>query len=402
MRFLNDLCKPHKNMDFNKIIDRRNTGSLKWDGVGLQRKTDDLLPLWVADMDFMSPEIVVKALTERAAHGIYGYTYIDEGYKDAVTGWMAQRHHWDVKKEWLLYANGVVPALNFAVQAFTEKGDGIIIQQPVYRPFSGAIIKNKRKLVNSPVVLKGERYEMDFNDFENKVIENKVKLFILCSPHNPVGRVWTEEELRRIGNICIKHQVLVVADEIHHDIVYKGNRHTPFASLGTEYANICITCTSPGKTFNMAALQNANLIIPNPDLRKTMKTFMENLALTEPGLMGLLACKTAYTECHEWLDALLQYLNENKEYAKAFIKERIPKISVIDPEGTYLMWMDFRELGLSDKALSDFLIEKAKVRLNDGVGFGPEGSGFMRMNFACPRSVLEQALVRMEKAIYIL
>ena len=388
-----------QHMDFDKMIKRRNTDSVKWDLAISQSHMDDLLPLWVADMDFAAPDCVVKALTNRAAHGIYGYTYTDEAYKDAIVNWMTSRHHWHIEKEWLLYTIGIVPAIYFAVHAFTEPGDSIIIQQPVYGPFSNAVIKNKRKLVNSSLIFNGGRYEMDFDDFEQKVIKNNVKLFILCSPHNPVGRVWTKEELCRIGDICVKHHVLVVSDEIHHDIVYKGNKHIPFASLGEEYANCCITCTSPGKTFNMAALQNANLIISNPEIRNILKTFTENLGLTEPGLMGMLACKTAYTEGHDWLDALLRYLNENKEYAKSYIQKNIPNIHAVDPEGTYLLWMDFKNTMLSDQELNDFLMKKAKVQLNAGTSFGEEGKGFMRLNFACPRSVLVQALERIEKAI---
>lgn len=386
-------------MDFDKFIDRRNTGSIKWDLMKTQYHTDDLLPLWVADMDFQSPEDVIEALTKRAEHGVYGYTYTDDDYCEAIVKWMAERHQWSIKKEWIVSATGVVPAIHFAVQTFTKEGDGVIIQQPVYRPFFNAVLRNKRQLVNSPLIYKEGRYIMDFNDFEQKVIDENVKMFIMCSPHNPVGRVWIEEELRTIGDICIKHGVLVVSDEIHHDIVYPKHRHIPFAGLGEEYADICITCTSPGKTFNLAALQNANIIISNANLRRKFVAFMESLGITEPGIMGMIACKTAYTKGHEWLDSLIRYLLGNKEYARSYIKDQMPNILTLDTEGTYLMWMDFKETGLSGKELDDFLIKNAKVQLHSGLYYGEEGRNFMRLNFACHRNTLVQALDRMKIAL---
>jgi cystathionine beta-lyase len=386
-------------MDFNRIYDRRNTGSIKWDwdGMKVRSQREDLIPLWVADMDFMSPISVVEALTKRAEHGIFGYTFFDESYYNAVIRWMAERHRWNIEKEWIVPTGGVVPSINFAIRTFTKEGDGVIIQQPVYSPFISAITRNNRKLVNSPLVLENGRYGIDFEDFEKKIVENQVKLFILCSPHNPVGRVWTKEELQRIGDICVKHQVIIVSDEIHHDIVYPGHWHYPIASLGDEYADICITCTSPGKTFNLAALQIANIIIKNPDMRKKFKTFMESLALGEPSLMGNLACKTAYETGREWLDSLIVYLYENKEYVVSYIHQNIPNVRVINPEGTYLLWTDFRGTGLSDDEVYEILLKKAGVHVNKGSGFGAEGSGFIRMNIASPRKILEEALDRIEK-----
>lgn len=386
-------------MNFNELVDRKHTGSVKWDLMEVHGMSEDTLPLWVADMDFKAPEGVIQALSERVAHGIYGYTLPTDSYYDAVIRWMDRRHNWKIEKDWILIAPGIVPALHFAVQTYTKEGDGVLVQQPVYNPFMDAVVNNGRKLINSPLVLKENRYEIDFEDFEKKLIDHKVKLFILCSPHNPVGRVWTREELTNIGDICLQHNVLIVADEIHHDLVFKGKRHIPFASLGSKYSNSCITCTAPSKTFNLAGLQVSNIIIENEEIRRRFKVYLESIALTMSNVFGLVGSEAAYNTGEKWLEEAIDYIAANKKLVQKFMTEKFPRIKVIDSDATYLLWVDFRALDMEQGELDRFLKEEAKLWLNDGTIYGDEGRGFERINLACPRSLIEKALVQLEDAL---
>lgn len=385
--------------DFDTIVDRRGTNCLKYDFAAERGMPKDVLPLWVADMDFPTVPAVSRRLEEAARHGIFGYSDGKEEYFQAVSGWYQKRFGWETKREWLAVTPGVVFAIAAAVRAFTEKGDAVLIQQPVYHPFGQVIRQNDRKLVNSPLKLNDSRYEMDFEDFEKKIVENQVKLFILCSPHNPVGRVWEEWELKRAGEICLRHGVLVVSDEIHCDFVYPGHVHRVFASLSPQLADITVTCTAPSKTFNLAGLQASNIFIPNPDLRARFKKELAAVAYGELNLMGLLACQTAYEEGEEWLDQLLEYLKDSVDFVGNFLKEKLPGIRLIEPEGTYLLWFDLRGLGLSEEEEKDLIVNRAKLWLNDGKMFGSEGRGFWRVNIGCPRLVLGQAMERLERAV---
>jgi cystathionine beta-lyase len=359
----------------------------------------DILPLWVADMDFKAPVGVIKALAERVEHGVFGYTQPTDSYYDAVINWMNRRHDWQIEKDWIMIAPGIVPAIHFAVQTYTKEGEGVLIQRPVYNPFTEAVVNNNRKLINSPLVLKGDRYEIDFEDFEKKIIDNKVKLFILCSPHNPVGRVWTREELRTMGDICLKQNVLIIVDEIHHDLVFKGNKHIPFASLGAKYSNNCITLTSPSKTFNLAGLHISNIIIENKEILKKLNSYLESIALTASNIFGIVGSEAAYNSGEEWLEELIDYLDGNKKLIQKFMADKFPMIKVIDSEATYLLWVDFRGLGMEKEELEKFLAEKAKLWLNGGHIYGDEGLGYERINLACPRSAIEKGLKQLEAAL---
>ena len=379
--------------DFDKIIERKNTNSIKYDPVS-RGKPEDVLPLWVADMDFAAPACVQDALTSRAQHGIYGYSEPGASFFSAVQSWFKNRFDWHTEKEWLCITPGVVNALYLAVRAFTKPGDAVLIQQPVYYPFASSVQKTGRALLVNELVYSGGGYKIDFDDFENKI--KQAKLFILCNPHNPAGRVWTREELLRMGEICLRYGVKVISDEIHQDIVFSPNKHLVFAGLNDRFAGITITCTSPSKAFNLAGLQHANIFIPNKELRASFKQEYENCGLSQPNIMGIISCEAVYTSGALWLEELLDYLSGNIAHIDAFLQKHIPKIKLVKPEGTYLTWLDCRELGLSSKELNAAITNKAKLWLNDGPMFGKGGSGFQRMNAACPRSVLHNALERLK------
>lgn len=385
-------------MDFDTMIDRLHTDSIKCN-MKEANMPEDVIPLWVADMDFLAPEPVIKALRNRVNHGIYGYSRFSASYYEAVIRWMKDRHDWEVKRDWILVMPGVIPAINVAIQAFTNKGDGVLIQQPVYHPFRQAVLNNGRKLVNSPLILEGNRYRMNLEDVEKKIISENVKLFILCSPHNPVGRVWSKQELMDVADICIKHDVLIVVDEIHHDIVYPQFTHTVLASLGEPYQNHTITCTAPTKTFNLAGLQVANIIIPNESLRRTFRHHLMSLGFPPTNLFGRIACEVAYREGGAWLDALLRYLDKNRRFVQDYLMTNLTPIQLVEPEATYLLWLDFRNLGLSHEDLERFLVYEAKLWLNQGKMFGDEGEGFFRMNIATPKKRLQDALYQLKKAL---
>ncbi len=385
--------------NFDEMIDRRETDSLKYDFAVRRNKPADILPLWVADMDFKVPPAVIEALTTRAQHGIFGYTDGRDAYYSAVQNWFSKHFNWDTQTEWTVKTPGVVFAVSTAVRAFTERGDAVLIQPPVYYPFTEAIQVNERKLVKNELVYRDGRYSIDFEDFERKIIENQVKLFILCSPHNPVGRVWTREELTQLGEICLKHNVLVVSDEIHADFTYPGHSHTVFASLDTRFAANSITCTAPSKTFNLASLQISNIFIPQRELRRQFKQELTRVGYSQPNVMGLDACRAAYEHGGPWLDELRTYLLQNLLFAREYIAQHIPGVRLVEPEGTYLIWLDFRSLGLSGKMLDDLIVYKAGLWLDAGEMFGDGGEGFQRVNIACPRATLEEALRRLARAL---
>ena len=385
--------------DFDKVIDRHGTNCLKFDFAKERGKNGDELSLWVADMDFQVAKPITDALQAQVNHGIYGYTEVKSDYFDIVKNWFKDNFDWEIKKGSLVKTPGVVYAIAMAVKAFTKEGEAVIIQQPVYYPFSEMIIANNRKLVNSPLVLKDGRYEIDFEDFEKKIVENNVKLFILCSPHNPVGRVWSVEELKRIGDICIKHDVVIFSDEIHADFVYEPNKHHVFASLGESYAANSVIATAPSKSFNIAGLQVSNIFIENKKLRDAFRNEIVKSGYSQLNTMGLVAARAAYESGKEWLDEVRAYIKDNLIFFRDYLKENIGELSLIEPEGTYLVWVDFRKLGLSEKQREDLIVNKAKLWIDSGAMFGVDGEGFERFNIACPRSYLKKALDSLAKAI---
>jgi cystathionine beta-lyase len=384
--------------NFDEVIDRKNTNSIKYDYAAKMGMPEDVIPMWVADMDFKSPPAVSEAIIKVGQYGIFGYSDYTDKYFDVVYSWFQNRFGWKTEYEWLEKTPGVVFAISSAIRALTEPGDGILIQRPVYHPFTNLVNANKRKLVINPLVYNNGSYSIDFDDFEAKIVENSVKLFLLCSPHNPISRVWTKDELIRMGDICIRQNVIVVSDEIHCDFVYSGNKHHIFASLKDEFLDNSITCTSPSKTFNIAGLQVANTFIPNEKIRKKFRNEMKRIGYSEINMAAAAACQAAYSYGNEWLDQLNCYLEENMNLVKSFLVEEMPKVQLTDPEGTYLLWLDFRKYNLTEDELEHIIINKAKVWLNKGSIFGSEGRGFQRMNIALPRSVLRKALKQLTQA----
>lgn len=389
-----------RNLNFDEVPDRKNTDCLKYDFAVQRGRPADVLPLWVADMDFRTSSRILDAITERTAHGVFGYTETGERYFEAVSGWMKKHHGMEIQPEWLVKTPGVVFALAMAVKAYTKENDAVLIQQPVYYPFSGVITDNHRVVVSSDLVL-GEdgKYHIDFLDFEKKIKEHHIKLFLLCSPHNPVGRVWTREELLRIGQICLENGVTVVSDEIHEDFVYEGYRHLPFADLSEELRQITVTCTSPGKTFNLAGVQVSNILIADPKLRRSFRGQIAAAGYSQLNTLGLTACEAAYRYGEEWYQGLMRYLEENLEFLRTYLKEKLPQIRLIEPEGTYLVWLDFRGLQLNERELEELIVHKAGLWLDSGAIFGKAGAGFQRVNIATSRSILREALERLDKAL---
>jgi cystathionine beta-lyase len=350
--------------------------------------------MWVADMDFATPPCVQDALADRVQHGIFGYSEFDTLYFSAVQSWFSERFKWNVDSKWLTVTPGVVNALYIAVRAFTKPGDGVVVQQPVYYPFNSAVQQTGRQLLINELVYDGGKYSIDFEHFEEQI--KQAKLFILCNPHNPVGRVWAREELVRMGELCLRYGVTVIADEIHQDFIFKDYRHLVFAALDERFAEITVTCTSPSKTFNLAGLLHANIFISNETLRAKFRQEYASCGLSQPGIMGLAACEAAYADGAEWVDELIDYLAVNMSIIDEFLKTNVPKIKLVKPEGTYLAWLDFSALGLSSGELVNAVTNKAKLWLNDGPSFGKGGNGFQRMNAACPRSVLQNGLDRLK------
>lgn len=380
--------------DFNEFVDRRGTECKKWDTYG-----EDIIPMWIADTDFKCPKPVVDAMIKRAEHGIYGYPVNSSNFNKAVKSWQKKRFNWEVDEEWIEYTPAVVPAVIYAIRAFTQPGDRIVLQTPAYHPFHEIIPNNGRIISANELVLKNGRYEIDFADLEKKLSHPRARMLLLCSPHNPVGRVFTREELMRIGTLCLQHHVIVVSDEIHSDIVYAGHKHIPFGSLSAEMQNNCVVCVNPSKTFNIAGVRTGAAITPNKTLREAFRESVVNNKAYGRTVFGTLPMEVAYNECDYYADQLMEYLQGNLDYMLAYFEEKIPSIRVIKPEATYLIWLDCRGMGLEPDKLKDFFLEKVKVAMNEGASFGNGGVGFMRMNIACRRVVLEEALLRIEKAV---
>ncbi|BBB89580.1 MAG TPA: MalY/PatB family protein [Methylomusa anaerophila] len=380
--------------NFDEIINRKNTWSLKWD---FNFQQHDILPMSIADMDFYSPKAVENAIIERAKHGLYGYVGVPDTFKKIIKSWINRRHEWDIDEEWLLYSYTVTASIRNIIPAFTDPGDKILILTPCYGSFSYSITLNNRELVTSPLILQ-ENYAIDFDDFEKKLSEG-VKLFILCSPHNPIGKVWTKDELLKLGELCMLYNVLIISDEIHSDIVFKGYKHIPIASLSFELAQNSITFMSAGKTFNLSGLGASYIIAPNSALREKFKKQLKLTGVHEPNIFGIVAAEVAYSYGQQWLEAVLDYLQNNYDFMSKFFSEKIPEIRAVNQEGTYLGWLDCRKINIDCNELNDFFTNKARVKLNDGKAFGENGTGFQRINFACSRVILIEALNRIQLAV---
>lgn len=382
--------------DFDTIVDRYNTGSVKYDTAERSGMPADVMPMWVADMDFRAPDEIVSRMRQLCDFGVYGYTMVTDSYFDAVRNWFSSRFDWEVERKWLVTTPGVVFALSAAVKAFTEPGEGVLIQRPVYYPFTEVVENNGRVVVNSSLRYDKGSYAIDYEDLEAKLARDDVKLMLICSPHNPVGRVWTRDELSKVCRLCLKYNVKMVSDEIHADFVFANREHVPLASLSEQVRENCVVCTAPSKSFNLAGLQISNIFIPNRDMRHAFRRELEKTGLFGVNMVGLCACQAAYESGGEWLDQLKEYLEGNIQFLKSFVNEHMPRIKVVDTEGTYLVWMDLQELNLVDQ--KDFIVNKAGLWLDTGSMFGEEGRGFERINVACPRAVLEEALNRLKRA----
>ena len=386
--------------NFDEVIDRKNTDSMKWSASYLERHfgSADCVPLWVADMDFRTAQPVIDAVTERAGHGIYGYALPGDEFYEAVIKWQKRRNGWEVKKEWIVFSPGVVPALWHIVRTFCSPGEKVILQSPVYYPFYKVIEDNGCQVINNRLINNGGRYEMNFDELEKQAADGSVRMMILCSPHNPVGRVWTKEELRRVSEICFANDVLLVSDEIHSDLVFRPNVHTPAASLSEELMMNTITCMAPSKTFNLAGVQVSDVIVPDRRLRRRLAGSLKSAGVM-PNVFGLAAQTAAYNEGEEWLEQLLEYLAGNLDFMENFITSELPEVKFRRPEGTYLAWLDFSVYGFTTEELQNRMKNKAGVALDDGYIFGDGGEPCQRINFACPRSVLIKAMERLRKGV---
>jgi cysteine-S-conjugate beta-lyase len=384
--------------NFDEIIERNGTNSLKYDGKERYFGKQDLIPLWVADMDFRTPDFIIDALKMRLQHEILGYTLKTDHFFNALVKWVDRRFNWQIQKEWISFTPGVVSALNFGVLSFTKPGDKVIIQTPVYHPFFTAISDHDRQITINELIYNDGQYSMDYDGLRS-LIDNKTKLLILCNPHNPVGRVWKKEELMTLANICLEKGVTIISDEIHSDLILPGSKHIPIASLSDEIAAITVTLMAPSKTFNIAGLASSAAISSNPDLKRNFEKIPNSMHISSGNLFGLTAFEAAYTLGDIWLQELLHYLDKNLIFIKEFFRVNIPSVQVVNTEGTYLAWLNFKKLGMTDNELRTFLINNAKVGLNSGTDFGPGGEGFMRINFGCPKQVLEEGLKKIHAAI---
>jgi cystathionine beta-lyase len=379
--------------NFDRIIDRRNTHSYKWDQSERLFGSKDVLPLWVADMDFESPPAVQLALQKRTAHGIYGYTIKSNAYINSIINWFKRRHDWEIKPQWITDSPGIVTSLSMAVDLYSEPGSSVIIQSPVYYPFYDVIRMNNREIAMNPLIIRNDRYEMDYEQLE-QLMNNGSKLLLLCSPHNPGGRVWEEGELGKLGQLCIQYGVTVISDEIHCDLVLPGHRHIPFASLSEEIANQTLTCLAPTKTFNLPGLQSSFIVASNAELKRKFDYRLQTLSLHMANFLSQDAVQAAYDDGDAWLDELLIYLEGNVNLAISYLSENLPKVKVMKPDATYLLWVDCRGLGLDVNGLKELMYHKAGVAFSEGSVFGTEGQGWLRINLACPRSILQEALER--------
>ena len=384
--------------DFDEIIDRKGSSSVKWDFSENFFKQKVTIPMWVADMDFRSPQPVIDAIKATAEFGIFGYYGVPESYYQAVIGWMTRRHNWEIKKDWIVLTPGVVPAIKLLVRTFVQPGEQVILQTPVYYPFFAAVKDNGCEVLDNPLTWQGEQYVMDITDLERK-INSKTRMLILCSPHNPITRVWLKDELERLGALCIKHNIVIIADEIHSDLVYQGRKHIPFATINSSFADHTITCTAASKTFNLPGLRTSNIIISNPELKQRFTDTMKSCAMTGVNMFGLVATEAAYKYGEEWLKQLLEYLQGNAEFVRHFIKQELPGVRMTLPQGTYLLWLDFRACGVPTDSIRTCIIDDASVGVEPGALFGCPEEGFMRMNIACPRSILVEGLERIADAV---
>ena len=384
--------------NFDEIIDRTGTSCVKWDIREMFFKKQDVLPMWVADMDFKTPDFIVDAVKQRAEHPVYGYTIRPESYYTSLINWIDKKHRWKIDKDWVIFSPGIVPAVNMAVMAYTKPGDKIIVQPPVYFPFFGAVKDNGRQLVNNQLKLNNGRYDMDFEDLE-KQIDSRTRMVIISNPHNPGGSAWTKEELTRLGEICIKHNLILISDEIHSDLAIPPNKHTVAANLSKEIAGVTVTMMAPSKTFNLARMASSSVIISNEKLRNDFQIMLDRVHVGMGNLFGMVASEAAYTHGEEWLNQMLTYVKGNIDFMEEYILKNIPKVKMIRPEATYMVWLDFRELAMDNDTLKQFIIERAGLGLNDGPVFGPGGEGFQRINLACPRAYVEEAMNRLENAI---
>lgn len=383
--------------DFDKVIERKGTNSSKYE---LNHQDDkDLIPMWVADMDFETLPEIKEALIKRAEHGIFGYAMVTDAYYETVIAWMKRRHRFDIEQDWIVTTPGVVTALKVSVRAFTKKNDAVMIMKPVYYPFDFSIELNQRKIVECPLDYDGNEYTCNFELFERNIIENNVKMFVLCNPHNPIGKVWSYEELLQIGQLCKKHHVIVISDEIHMDFIYQGCQHIPFYNVDESFKEFTVICSAPSKTFNLAALHTSNIIIANKELRELFVAEKLASGIGDPNIFGLDACQAAYTFGDKWVDELIDYLQGNIDFMIKFFNERLPKVKVVKPQGLYLIWVDMRALGLNKDELEELMLKSAHLYLDEGYIFGTGGEGFERFNVACPRSVLEKALLQLENAL---
>ncbi|OCA87583.1 cystathionine beta-lyase [Bacillus sp. FJAT-27225] len=385
-------------MNFDEKIDRLRTASVKWEMTKEIYGTADVLPMWVADMDFHPPQQVLDAIKARVDHGVFGYTFVPPVVYRAISSWVEQRHSWQILPSWILFSPGVVPSISIAIQSFSQPGDRILVQPPVYTPFFDMAELNGRIVERSPLVLKDGRYEIDFDSFEAS-LKKGCKLFLLCNPHNPGGRVWTKDELLRMSELCIQYDCLILSDEIHSDIVFSGHRHIPIASLGDEIAEKTITCIAPSKTFNLAGLQTSAVIISNESLKETFQANQKRQGFFTLNAIGIAAMEAAYAHGSDWLERLITYLDENVTAAREFIARELPDVKLVEPDASYLLWLDCRQLGLTDDELMKRLVEVGKVGLEPGPKYGTGGEGFLRMNIGCPRDVLIDGLQRIKKAL---
>ena len=381
--------------NFDRMIQRADTNCVKYDLRKAVFGNPDVLPMWVADMDFETPDFVREAVIRRAEHPVYGYHFKDKAYFDAIRGWLARRHHWEVERDWMSFVPGVVCGFTMAVMAFTQEGDEVIIQSPVYPPFHHAVTEHRRKLVYNTLKEGPQGYEMDFALLEEQA--KTAKMLILCNPHNPVGRCWTREELQRLSEICLRNGVLVLSDEIHCDLVLPGHRHTPYATLGEAAAQHCLVFHAASKTFNLAGLATSTAIVPNQDVRDRYVHFVESMEAHLGNIFGKVATQVAMEQGDAWLKQLLAYVQGNIDYVSAFLREHLPKVRFFKPQATYMMWFDFNGYGLSEEELWQKMTQEAGLGLNRGKDFGQEGSGFFRINLACPRSTVEEAMRRLQR-----
>lgn len=384
--------------NFDEVLDRDGTNSVKWEYYKDMFGTDDVLPLWVADMDFPCPPGVTEALVKRAQHPIYGYPGKPKALYESVVDWVGRRFAAKIEPDWLITVPGVVTGLHLAIDAFTHPGDKVVIQPPVYPPFFNAARNRGRHVVENPLIEENGRYRMDFADLREK-IDDRTRMLLLCSPHNPIGRVWTEDELLELADICYEHDIMIISDELHSDLVYEKEAHTPFYALPEKYQSLCLSFIAPSKTFNLAGLVASVAVAGDDRVRRAFEVAKAKAGLFHINLFGIEAMRAAYTNGEAWLDEVLMYLRNNAEYIQAYLRERIPEVNMYVPEATYLAWLDFRKLGLYGDDLNDFIIRKAGLGLNAGASFGTQGNGFMRLNFACPQSILTEAMERLEKAV---